>query len=158
MLRAIAVFALLAIAQAGPVLAQTTVTFDGDGVQAKTLSVDDLRKLARTSITTKDAKGVETTYEGVLLGDLLAGAGVPIKQQLKGTDISKYLHVEGNDGYVAVFSLPEFDTGRFLVADRMNGADLPSSDGPTRIVAPDDSRRSRWVRQLKLLRIKRSTP
>jgi hypothetical protein len=56
------------------------------------------------------------------LRSFLPPAGGPLRSNLKGKDVAKYLHSEGQDGFVAVFSLPEFDSGSFLVADTLNGA------------------------------------
>jgi hypothetical protein len=84
-------------------------------------------------------------------------ASVPLKSGLKGKDVAKYLHAEGQDGFVAVFSLPEFDSGSFLVADTLNGSPLPSGTGPLQVISPNEVRHSRWVKELVLLRIKTST-
>jgi hypothetical protein len=73
-----------------------------------------------------------------------------------GKDVAKYLHSEGQDGFVAVFSLPEFDNGSFLVADTLNGSPLPTGVGPFQIVSPGETRHSRWIKQLTSLRIKTS--
>src|SRR6202043_1723444 len=100
----------------------------------------------------------QTTYSGVDLGMLLTKAGVPLRQDLKGKDVAKYLHVQGADGFVAIFSLPEFDQGTFLVADTVDGAPLPTGTGPLQVISPNETRHSRWVKQLTLLRIDESVP
>jgi len=51
----------------------------------------------------------------------LLAAGTPLKDGLKGADVAKYLHAEGADSFAAVFSLPEFDSTTFLVADTATG-------------------------------------
>lgn len=79
-----------------------------------------------------------------------------MKLDLKGKDVAKYLHAEGQDGFVAVFSLPEFDSGPFLVVDTVNGAPLPAGGGPLQIISPNETRHSCWVKELTLLRIKTS--
>jgi hypothetical protein len=66
------------------------------------------------------------------LAVLLVAGGMPLKSDLKGKDVAKYLHAEGQDGFVAVFSLPEFDSSSFLVADTLNGSPLPTGVGPCR--------------------------
>jgi hypothetical protein len=91
-----------------------------------------------------------------MLKDLLAKAGVPLGSALKGADVAKYLQAMGADGFVAVFALPEFDAGQFLVADTIDGQSLPEGSGPLQVVSPGETRRSRWVKQLVRLRIVRA--
>jgi DMSO/TMAO reductase YedYZ molybdopterin-dependent catalytic subunit len=132
------------------------LTVDGEVATPLTLSEADFKLLPRTTITAKDAGGNTVSYSGVDLAALLLKAGVPLKQNLKGADVSKYLHAQGADGFVAVFSLPEFDQGVFLVADSANNAPLPSGSGPLQVISPNETRHSRWIKQLQLLRIEKS--
>jgi DMSO/TMAO reductase YedYZ molybdopterin-dependent catalytic subunit len=118
------------------------------------LSEADFKALPRTSVTVTEAAG-NLIYSGVDLSTLLLKAGVPLKQDLKGNDVAKFLYVEGADGFIAVFSLPEFDQGTFIVADNVNGSPLPSGTGPLEVISPNEMRHSRWVKQLLLLRIGR---
>jgi hypothetical protein len=67
----------------------------------------------------KNESGAEDLYEGVDLANLLTLGEVPLKSALKGGDVAKYLHAEGQ-GFAAVFALPEFDEGTFVVADSVN--------------------------------------
>ena len=152
-----AFFFLSVIAYPLGVLAQSTLTLDGEVAKPVVWTIADLRSLNRATVKVKTASGGESLYEGVPLSDLLTIGKVPIKQSLKGSSISLYLHAEGRDGFAAVFSLPEFDSGKFLVADRIDGKDLPAADGPVQIISPDESRHSRWIKQLQTLRIKRSS-
>jgi DMSO/TMAO reductase YedYZ molybdopterin-dependent catalytic subunit len=117
------------------------------------LSEADFKALPRSTVTATDASGNTLTYAGVDLAALLLEAGVPLKQNLKGADVAKYLAAEGADGFVALFALPEFDQGTFLVADTVNNAPLPSGTGPLQIISPNETRHSRWVKLLTLLRI-----
>ena len=63
-----------------------------------------------------------------------------------------YLLVEAADGYRVVFALPELDpafTERMvLLADHRDGQPLTTTEGPLRLVVPDDKRHARWVRQV----------
>jgi DMSO/TMAO reductase YedYZ molybdopterin-dependent catalytic subunit len=132
------------------------LTVDGEVTTPLNLSQSDFKGLPRSSTKVKDSGGQESTYEGVLLAELLTRAGVPLKNNLKGADVGKYLHAEGTDGFVAVFSLPEFDQTDFLVADTVNGTPLPMGEGPLQIISPNEMRHSRWVKKLMLLRVKKS--
>jgi hypothetical protein len=136
--------------------AEPYLTVDGDVAAANTYSESEFASLPRSTVTTTDSNGSGHVYEGVFMGLLLQRARVPLKKDLKGRDISKFVHVEGRDGFAAVFALPEFDDKDFLVADTLDGAPLEASNGPLQIISPAEPRRSRWVKQLNLIRIKRS--
>ena len=89
------------------------LTVDGQVEAPLSLTQADFQALPRNSVTVTDAGGKQTVYSGVDLGALLLKAGVPLKQDLKGSDVAKYLRAQGADGYIAIFSLPEFDSGIF---------------------------------------------
>lgn len=128
----------------------------GDVTTPLMMSEADFKALPRSSVTVTDASGKKTVYAGVGLADILTKAGVPLKGNLKGADAAKYLGaVSGADGFIAVFALPEFDQGTFLVADTADDTPLPSGTGPLQIISPNETRHSRWVKQLTLLRIGR---
>lgn len=155
---------LLAVAVVGSVLFLTHaraaissyLTVDGEVTTPLSLSEADFKALARVSLTVKDETGRDETYEGADLAGLLLHAGVPLRTDLMGADVAKYLHSEGSDGFTAAFSLPEFDHQAFLVADTLNGAPLSTANGPLQIISPSESRHSRWVKHLTLLRIKKT--
>jgi DMSO/TMAO reductase YedYZ molybdopterin-dependent catalytic subunit len=126
---------------------------NGEVATPLTMSEADFKALPRSSVTATDASGNQTTYAGVKLADILLKAGVPLQQNLKGTDVAKYLDAQGADGFIAVFALPEFDQGSFLVADTANNLPLPAGTGPLEIISPNETRHARWVKQLTLLRI-----
>ena len=159
LVRFIALTALLVTLSSGVALTQSapTLSLNGDLSQPINWTVDDLKKLPRATQKVTNASGSQDIYEGVDLAVLLTAGGVPLKSDLKGKDVAKYLHAEGQDGFVAVFSLPEFDSDFFLVADTLNGSPLPSGVGPLQIISPNEIRHSRWVKELILLRIKTST-
>jgi DMSO/TMAO reductase YedYZ molybdopterin-dependent catalytic subunit len=136
--------------------AQGTVylAVDGDVPTPISLSEAEFKSLPRMPMTAKDEAGHDETFEGVDLATLLLRAGAPLRDMLKGAEVAKYLHVEGSDGFAAAIALPEFDHGTFLVADTMNGAPLPAANGPLQVISPNETRHSRWVKHLVLLRIK----
>lgn len=127
------------------------------------LTAADLQKMPRKKISVlnpHDKKNEE--YEGVLLADLLAKAGVPLGEQLRGAAMASYIVAEASDGYKVVFSLAELDSGILdsdvMVADKMNGAPLGANAGPFRLVAPHEKRPARWVRMLKSITIYKGSP
>ncbi len=138
-----------------PVLVQVI----GDVSHPLALSGADLAKLKRQTLQAKRHDGVESQYEGVPLVDILAKAGVPVGNNLRGPAMALYLVVEASDGYRAAFALAELDpafTDRvILLADRRDGQPLSARDGPLQIVVPSEKKHARWVRQVIKLKVGR---
>lgn len=127
-----------------------TLTVAGEVTKPLTLQAADLNAMPQTEITAKDHDGKEHRYSGVPLVDLLKQAGASVGSELRGKNLAKYILVRAADGYQAVFALPELDpafaTRTILLADRVDGADLPAGTGPFRVVVPDEKKQARWVR------------
>ncbi|MCA1458827.1 hypothetical protein I6F35_37725 [Bradyrhizobium sp. BRP22] len=135
------------------------LTVDGD-VQTKiALSEADFKALPRSSMTAKEESGKDQHFEGVDLALVLISAGIPLKTDLKGANVAKYLHAEGTDACAAVFSLREFDQQAFLIADTLEGAPFSAANGPLQMISPNESRHSRSVSTLRFsgLRPRRSS-
>lgn len=101
---------------------------------------------------TLTAHGTGQQCSGVWLRDLVAKAGVPSGEALKGPALAMTVAAEAADGYRVVFSLGELDAklgkAAILVADRCDGKALPEGDGPVRLVAQGEARGARSVMQL----------
>lgn len=153
-MRTIVLGLLLAILSLAPVQTQSTasVVLGGDVQTPLTLSIDDLKKLPRTTVTFSE-HGKDTPYEGVLLSALLARAGVPLGEAFRGKALSTYVLASASDGYQVVFSLGELDPALthndIIVADSSAGQPLAATQGPLRIVAPHDARGARSIRMLQ---------
>ena len=121
------------------------------------LTLNDLKSMARTTVTAKGHDGSTHEYEGVTLAGLLTKAGAPQAGDLRGKSMSLCVVAEGSDGYRAAFSLaeldPDFANESVLVADTADGKDLGPDQGPLRLVVPGDKRQGRWVRVLNSLSI-----
>ncbi len=121
------------------------------------LSLSELSKLPRRTVRAKNHDGKECSYEGVELREILIRAGVKFGKELKGRRLASFVLVEAADKYQVVFALPELDslfTDRvILLADVCDGEPLSDSDGPLQIIAPDEKRHARWVRQVTSLTI-----
>lgn len=118
------------------------------------LTAAELKKMPRKMLTVVNPHNKKTeVYEGVLLEELLRKAGVAQGEHLRGPAMAGYVVAEAEDGYRAVFSLAELDSGildsEVIVADTMDGANLAEKEGPFKIVAPHEKRPARWVRMLK---------
>jgi DMSO/TMAO reductase YedYZ molybdopterin-dependent catalytic subunit len=124
------------------------------------LSLIDLAKLPHQKVLVKDLDGKEVEFEGIPLGEILHLAGAKLREKLRGDVLADYLLVGAADGYRVVLALPELDaafTDRLiLLADRRDQKPLPESEGPLRLVIPDEKKRARWVRQVNTLTIQRA--
>jgi DMSO/TMAO reductase YedYZ molybdopterin-dependent catalytic subunit len=132
--------------------AQVSLAVVNEKGKATSFAADQLAKLPRRTIKAKDHSGVDASYEGVPLAELLKAADVTLGKQLKGALIANYLLVEAADGYRAVFSLPEIDPeltdNVVLLADHKDGKLLDAKEGPLRLIVPRDKLFMRWVRQV----------
>jgi DMSO/TMAO reductase YedYZ molybdopterin-dependent catalytic subunit len=139
----------------------SSLNVSGEVERPLKLTAADLGKLPRRSVRAKDHGGKESEFEGVPLVEVLTLAGVKFGEGLRGKNLELYLVVEAADGYRAVYALPELDPASsdkiVLLADKRDGKPLDAKEGPLRIVAPDEKRQARWVRQVTGLVIKRSS-
>lgn len=120
------------------------------------LDAATLSKLPRQTVQAA-AHGKTLNCEGVALDGLLRATGALPTDKLPGAQLARYLLVEARDGYRVLYSLAELDPGtgkrRVLLVDRCNDAALSDEDGPLRLIAPEDTRPARWVRQVKSITV-----
>jgi DMSO/TMAO reductase YedYZ molybdopterin-dependent catalytic subunit len=125
------------------------------------LTADDLAKMPRATAPLT-ADGTTTTYEGVLLYDILVKAGWQFGHGMTGKPMASYLIATGKDGYEVVFALPEIDPqfsgAKVIIADKADGAALPAREQPFRIVAPEDKMHARSIYSLVKLEVVRLRP
>lgn len=142
---ALAGAALLAFA--APALAA-----DGIAVGKTVVTLADLAALPAVPVTAtfSTEHGPFTgKFEGPLLWTVLehAGAVDPAKPR---DQVRLTVLITGRDGYTAVLALgevsPEFEAKQVIVAERMDGQDLPL--GHVRLVVPGDKRGGRSVRDV----------
>jgi hypothetical protein len=104
---------------------------------------------------TLTAHGKSQACSGVWLRDVIARAGVPSGDAVKGDALGMAIVAEAADGYRVAFSLGELDAklgkSPILVVDRCDGQQLDAADGPVRLVAEGEARGARSVRQLAKL-------
>ena len=103
------------------------------------------------------AHGQALQCEGIPLSALLRAAKALPEEPLRGAGLSNYVLVTARDGYRAVFSLAELEptlgNHQVLLVDRCAGQPLPEKEGPLRLIAPDESRPARWVRQVQSITV-----
>jgi DMSO/TMAO reductase YedYZ molybdopterin-dependent catalytic subunit len=148
----------LALALLAPLYGQDTLVISGDVASPLTLSKADLAKMPRASVTL-NVEGKESTYEGVLLYDILTQAGAPLGKQLTGKALASYILAEARDGYQVVYTLAEIDpsfTGnKIIIADTVNGKPLVQDQGAFRVVVPGEKKAARSVRMVEKISVVR---
>ncbi len=143
-------------AQTSTAAAPDTLTVGGAVKTPLTLTLADLAKMPRTTVTIKE-DGADVHYEGVLLGEILKRAGAPSGDALRGKALASYVLCEAKDGYRVVFSLaeldPDFTDNSVIVADTREGHPLFEYQGTFRVMAPHDKRAARGIRLLTKLTV-----
>jgi len=154
--RWILVSALLVAGSATPAVASEGATQGHASPPApsspQTIPIDaaTLAALPREAVTAT-AHGKTLQCEGVALPALLRAANALPAEPLRGGQLANYVLVAARDGYRVVFSLAELEptlgNHKVLLVDRCAGRPL-GDDGPLRLIAPEESRPARWVRQV----------
>jgi hypothetical protein len=110
-----------------------------------------MAELPRHAVDVK-IHGKAAHFEGVWLRDVLLRAGAPMGRSMHGRATALIVVLTARDGYVAAFALadldPSFRDRPILLADRRDGEPLFERTGPLQLVAADENRDSRWIRQV----------
>lgn len=166
--RVLFLFAVLAfpaaIPTAIPSLAQTTpatLKIEGAIPTPLKLTAQDLAKLPRATATlSSDNK--TTTYQGVLLYDLLTQAGWQFGHGMMGKGMATYLLATARDGYQVTFTPAELDplfgNLKVLLADQADNAPLPAREAPFRLVVPGDKMHARSLFAVTRIEVVRLRP
>jgi hypothetical protein len=123
------------------------------------LSPSEFAALPHITVTVQNShNNTQETYSGVRVSALLAKLGAPLGSDMRGAAMANYVRATGSDGYKVVFSIaeidPEFHSGEIIVADQINGQPLDAKAGPFKLVATEDKRPARWVRNLVSLELR----
>ena len=133
------------------------ITVEGEVRTPLKLSMEDLSKMEQTEVTAKDRDNKDHTFKGVRLAAILNLAGVTMGKELRGENLTKYILLKAADGYEVIFSLPEVDPEfmgqTVILAYLVDGNPLKKGEGPFRIIAPNDKKHARWIRQLRSINI-----
>ena len=137
--------------------AAISVSVEGSAPQQ--LDLIALAKLPQHKVRA-EAQGKTIACEGPALIDVLAAAGAPSGEKLRGKNLALYVRISAADGYRAVFALAELDPGFrddvAIVTGHCDGAPLDAKDGPFRLVVPGEKRPARWVRQVTAIDVLRA--
>jgi DMSO/TMAO reductase YedYZ molybdopterin-dependent catalytic subunit len=132
-------------------------TVGGEVLKPLKLSVKELATLKSSEVIAKDRDGKEHNFKGVMLWTILDSAGVTLGKDLRGENLAKYVLAKASDGYEVVFSLAEIDhefsEKIILLAYEVDGKPLAATEGPFRLVLPQDKKHARWIRRLNSIQI-----
>lgn len=158
--------ALLLSLPSSLVLAGSTLSLTGPLVEQKGWMTADLAQLPQTEIvasrSVNSGQGQETsktTYQGVLLRDLLQAAKLHEEAR---HDFRRMLVIaRASDGYVALFTWGElFNTklgDQVLVITSVDGRPLADSEGPYALRSLGDlrpgPRHVKWLKHIEVIRI-----
>lgn len=135
----------------------TSISVSGEVLTPLTLTRDDLSNYKAVTHKAKDHDGKEHEYKGVALVEVLEKAGVALGGKLRGENLTKVVLVQAADGYQVVYSLPELDpeftNNTVLLVAEKDGAPLPTGEGPFRLVAPQDKKQARWIREVRSIKV-----
>jgi precorrin-4 methylase len=124
-----------------------------------TFSPADLAKLPHEKVQAEVGKK-HLTFEGVPLAEIVRVAGAKWGGKCSSL-LDCYLLAESDDGFRAVFALPEIDPGlchqMVILADRCDGQPLSKGNGPYQIIEEDAKQRGRWVKRAKKISIRPAT-
>ncbi|NBU50294.1 MAG: hypothetical protein EBS47_09410 [Betaproteobacteria bacterium] len=139
----------------GPVELAVTV----DESPPRRFSLSQLQAMPQQEAEVTLRSGAVQRWKGVPVTEILKACGLDLSSNLGGGYVSRrVLAARARDGYAAAFALAEVDPrfGRsvpIVVWQEAEGAALQSHRGPLMLIAPEDTRSSRGVRQLQSLQV-----
>ena len=140
-------------------LAQSVDSFTvtGEVVTPLTLKKENLAGYKQVTHKVKDRDGKEHEFKGVALIELLEKAGATTGPKLRGENLAKYVLIQAADGYEVIYSLaevdPEFTDQVVFLATEKDGQPLKNGEGPFRIIAPNDKKQARWIREVRSIKV-----
>jgi DMSO/TMAO reductase YedYZ molybdopterin-dependent catalytic subunit len=133
------------------------LSISGEVAAPLTLKKEDFAGFKSVKHKTQDRDGKEHEFGGAALIEILEKAGAVTGSKLRGEHLAKLVLIKAADGYEAVYSLPEIDpefTDQvIIVAIEKDGQPLPNGEGPFRIIAPNDKKQARWVREVREIKV-----
>ncbi len=123
-----------------------------------TVTAAEFAALPQTEITAMDPhEKKEHHYSGVAMKDLLAQAGAPLGEKLRGAAQQLVVVLRAKDSYVTAFALAEFDDAfssrTLLLANKIDGQPLPDKAAPYQLIVPGDKKAARWARMVTSIEV-----
>ena len=153
----LAVLTLVMVAGVAAQQKPASLRIDGLVDKPGTLDAKSFAGLKRITLKVDD-HGEPAVYEGVSLTEVLALAGAPVGERMRGAQLSLVVVAKAADDYVVAYSLAELDPGFTdrvaILADRRDGKPLAENAAPFQIVVPGEKKHGRWIRQVVSLTVK----
>ena len=135
----------------------TSLKVQGLDGKSMIISAEEFAALPHKSVSVFNGHtNVTEKYSGVLIWDLLAKAGVPLGEELRGDRLLTGIIAEGTDKYAVLYSLAEVDsslhTGDVIVADSVDDHKL-EKNGAFQLVSTEEKHPARWVRNLAAITV-----
>ena len=132
-----------------------TLTIDG---KPTTVTIAEMQAMPQKTVAVhNEHTKTDESYSGVPLSELLAKYGFAVDKTTHRKMLHSYVMAEGTDKYWVLYSLTEVEpsehNGDVIVALSMNGKPL-GADGQLKLVASEDKRPERWVRNLSSITIR----
>ena len=132
-----------------------SIAYDG---KTTVFAGTELSMLPHQEVTTFDGHDKKNhVYSGVPVKDLLARAGLPFGEKLRGKYMQLAVLAHCRDHYDVVFALAEFDDAfnarTILLVDKQDGQSLGDGLAPFRLVVPGDKRPARWAHMVTSLEV-----
>lgn len=144
-----------------PASKSLTVSFEG---HTTVFTVDQLMKMPQVTVKVKNEHrgGVEESYTGPLLADVLAASGLKASRETQPLILHSSIVATGTDHYFVLYSAaevePMFSTGQVIVAV-MKGDMMPDTEGGTiQLINTLDNRPARWVHGLANINVMSLAP
>lgn len=133
------------------------IVISSDKNLSKTVTIAEVKNMPHVEVSRKDRDQRDHRYSGVLLSELLFRSGLAFADSTRKENLTKYIVIEAIDGYEVMFSLAEIDPDisnqLIILADSMDGEELPSNDGTVRVVVPNDKKPARCIKQVTAVKI-----
>ena len=122
------------------------------------LTADEFAALHHTTIQLIDPHDKKNhQFTGVIVFEILACAGAPSGEKLRGHALRQIVIFRARDAYAVSFSLADFDANysdrTILLADQEDGAPLSDTAGPLRLIVSGDKKAARWERMVTSIEI-----
>lgn len=135
----------------------SSVSVSGEVLTPLILKKENLAAYKQLTHKIKDRDGKEYEYKGVALVEVLEKAGVTLGEKLSGENLTKIVLIRAGDGYEVVYSLPELDpefsNNVVLLVAEKDGGPLPPGEGAFRLIAPQDKKQARWIREVRSIKV-----